>query len=302
MEKIEKQGKIITNFGGRIVVKLNDTTKVDCTMRNHLKSELTVGDNVNIEFLENSTPVITKLFPRTNLIERPALHKRKNKYIAANIDLGVIIITHKPAPIEHYIDRYLAAFHKANITPIIIANKSDLQKEKDKKIIDNLLSIYSNIGYKTLTISAKNNINIDILVKEILNGKTSIFIGQSGVGKSETLNTIIGKKITNTQNISKSNNRGKHTTTCSTLYEIDDNTSIIDSPGIREFGLWHLTQEELFDGFAEFKKLKGMCKFRNCEHKDNSLGCEIYKNVANESINKDRFLNYHRILKEILEK
>lgn len=155
-----------------------------------------------------------------------------------------------------------------------------------------------NIGYKIFYISAKNNIGIDSLLEE-LKDKTSIFIGQSGVGKSETLNTILGEKITATTEVSDSTKKGRHTTTCSTLYEINGSTNIIDSPGIREFGLWHISQEELFDGFLDFKKYKGMCQFRNCSHEEGSKGCEIVRQVSLSNINPVRFKNYHRILAEI---
>ncbi|MBK2357191.1 ribosome small subunit-dependent GTPase A [Francisella hispaniensis] len=294
------QARIITNFGGNICVKLTSGEKVSALQRSHLKGELTVGDNVEIEYT-NSTYVITKLLDRKNLISRPNQYQRKNKNIAANIDNAVIIITHSPAPVEHYIDRYLAALHNSDIEPVLVINKIDNQTEEDKQYIRNLANVYQQIGYKIFYISAQNNIGIDSLLEE-LKDKTSIFLGQSGVGKSETLNTILGEKITATTAVSDSTKKGRHTTTCSTLYEIDDTTSIIDSPGIREFGLWHITKEELFDGFLDFKKYKGMCQFRNCSHEEGSKGCQIVEQVKQGHINPVRFKNYHRILAEIKNK
>jgi ribosome biogenesis GTPase len=290
-------GKIITNYGGSIVVKLANGEKINATMRSNLKGELTVGDNVELEY-NNSTYVINKLLERKNLISRPNLYQRKNKNIAANIDQAAIIITHAPAPVEHYIDRYLAALHNSNIKPIIIVNKVDAQEQKDKEHIEYLANIYRAIGYDIFYISAIKGIGIDTLL-ESLKSKTSIFLGQSGVGKSETLNTILGDKIINTKNISQSTKKGRHTTTTSTLYEIDDSTNIIDSPGIREFGLWHITKDELFSGFRDFSKYNGMCQYRNCSHEENSKGCEIVKQVENGNIDPLRFKNYHRILVEI---
>ncbi len=166
------------------------------------KGELTVGDIVKLEH-NNDTYVINKFLERKNLISRPNPYQRKNKNIAANIDQAAIIITHAPAPVEHYIDRYLAALHNSNIQPIIIINKVDSQTKQDKADMDYLADIYKAIGYEVFYISAINNIGIDKLL-ESLKGKTSIFLGQSGVGKSETLNTIIGDQITSTKNISES--------------------------------------------------------------------------------------------------
>lgn len=291
------QGKIITNFGGNILVKLANNDKVSALYRSSFKGELTVGDNVELEYT-NSTYLITKLLERKNLISRPNQYQRKNKNVAANIDYAVIIITHSPAPVEHYIDRYLAALQNSDIEPIIVVNKIDSQTLKDKEFIENLVDVYKNIGYKVFYISAKNNTGINKLL-DTLKGNTSIFLGQSGVGKSETLNTILGEKITETTAVSNSTKKGRHTTTCSTLYEIDDDTNIIDSPGIREFGLWHISKEELFDGFLDFKKYKGMCQFRNCSHEENSKGCEIVNQLKQGNIDPTRFKNYHRILAEI---
>ena len=294
------QGKIITNFGGSIMVKLDNCEKINATLRSHLKGELTVGDNVELLF-DNNTYVITTLLERKNLISRPNMYQRKNKNIAANIDQAAVIFTHSPAPIEHYIDRYLAAFHNSNIEPLIIINKTDSQSIEDKEHIDELANRYKKIGYTVCYISAISGFGIDKLNLE-LEGKTSIFLGQSGVGKSETLNEILGRHTILTNIVSESTKRGKHTTTCSTLYEINDNTSIIDSPGIREFGLWNITQKELFDGFLDFKQFRGMCQFRNCAHEINSKGCEIVKQMDNGNIDPLRFKNYHRILSEITAK
>ncbi|AJC49382.1 ribosome small subunit-dependent GTPase A [Allofrancisella guangzhouensis] len=297
---MKQHGKIITNFGGNLIVKLEDNQRVSCLLRSHLKGELTVGDNVITEY-SNSTYVITSLSERKNLISRPNSYQRKNKNIAANVDQGIIIISHSPTPVEHYIDRYLAALHNSNIVPILAINKIDNQNELDKQSIQQLAGIYESIGYKLLYMSAKDNIGIRNLL-ESLNGKISIFLGQSGVGKSETLNTILGKQVTATSQVSESTKKGRHTTTCSTLYEIDPNTSIIDSPGIREFGLWDISQEELFDGFLDFKRYKGMCQFRNCSHEESSKGCEIVRQVQQGNINQTRFKNYHRILAEVKNK
>jgi len=293
-------GKIITNFGGIIAVKTQDNKILNCTMRSQFKGELTVGDNVKVEIQDNMSPVIIELLDRKNLISRPNQYQRKNKNIAANIDQAVILITHNPEPVEHYIDRYLAALENSDIQPIIAINKVDSQNKVDATKMNEISLRYEKIGYPVYSFSALSSIGIQEFVESALSGKTSIFIGQSGVGKSETLNTILGEKIIKTNQISLSNNKGKHTTTCSVFYEINDITNIIDSPGIREFGLWNITKQDLFNGFIDFKKYIGQCKFRNCAHEEKSLGCEIVKRVNSGEIDILRFKNYHRIMKEII--
>ena len=133
-----KRGRIVTNFGGIIAVKTLDNEILSCTMRSQFKGELTVGDNVKVEIQNNDSPVIVELEPRKNLIARPNQYQRKNKNMAANIDQAVILITHNPEPVEHYIDRYLAALENSNIQPVIAINKVDSQSTDDKTKMDEI--------------------------------------------------------------------------------------------------------------------------------------------------------------------
>ena len=133
----------------------------------------------------------------------------------------------------------------------------------------------------------------------ILINKTSVFVGQSGVGKSATINALSNKAMAKTGKISAQNKRGKHTTATARLYHLDSNLGIIDAPGIREFGIWHLSVHDVFAGFPEFNTLTNPCEFRNCCHLENSKGCAIVEAVNHQLITKQRFINYHRLVDEI---
>jgi len=292
--------KIISIFGEEILVKdLENNKQYTAVAKQKLNGHLAVGDNLECKKIERDDKIlINKVLERKNFIERPNLYSKKNKLVAANIDQAIIVISVEPAPIEHYIDRYLVALYHAQIKPIIVLNKTDLFTNENKKNIDYILQIYKNLSYQVFEVSALSKTNIKEMFATVLHNKTSIFIGQSGVGKSEILNAILGEVKIITAQISDYNKKGKHTTTVSTLYAIDKQTYIIDSPGIREFGLWHKRTQDIFMGFKEFRELNGNCMYRNCNHTPKAKGCAIVSAVKGGDIAKNRYINYHRLIKK----
>lgn len=296
------EGLVISNRGKLIELETNEGAIIFCLFRQNLGA-IVAGDKVLHSRQKNGKHgIICQILPRKNSLIRPQKLSHNNKIIAANIDQIIIMLAINPAPIEHYIDRYLVAAHHMAIKPIIVINKMDLFTNAENKAqIKAIISLYREINYgHTICCSALHHNNSQEL-KMLLAHKTSIIVGQSGVGKSEMLNTLFGANVTITGKVSEQNSRGKHTTTTSQLFHLDQDTKIIDSPGIREFGIWHLDKSDIFLGFKEFRQLEIDCKFRNCAHFQNTTGCAINQAVKAGKINKQRFINYHRLIQEYLE-
>ena len=292
-------GLVISHFGKQLEVESQNGETFFCQYRQNL-GQIVAGDKVLWQTQENAEHgIILKRLARKNALIRPSQLNKKEKVMAANIDQLIIMIALQPPPIEHYIDRYIVAGHHMDISPVIVINKMDLyDQSSNQSQIDTLRKLYQGLGYPVINICASTKENLAQLKKQ-LSHKTSIFVGQSGVGKSQTLNTLFNQSMTLTGGISQQNQRGKHTTTTARLFHFDQHTNIIDSPGIREFGIWHLSSDDILAGFSEMKDLQGQCKFRNCQHHQNSKGCAIYQAYQSGSISKQRLNNYHRLIYEL---
>ncbi len=294
-----QQALVLSHQGKQIKVAFEDNTTVLCQFRQNL-GHIVAGDQVQLIYnTQTKTGIICEVLPRTNELKRPSKLSKSYKVMAANIDQMIIMLAVEPAPIEHYIDRYLVIAEQMNIKPILLINKSDLLEDAKNRVqIDAIYTLYTQLGYSVHFCSALKKDNLS-QIRALLENKSSIFVGQSGVGKSEMLNALFDNKMTETGNISQQNKRGKHTTTTATLYHLDQKSSIIDSPGIREFGIWHLNADEIFAGFVEFRQYIGQCKFRNCQHLENTKGCALNQALDSNSITKARFNNYHRLIYEM---
>ncbi|WP_116963474.1 ribosome small subunit-dependent GTPase A [Fastidiosibacter lacustris] len=294
-------GLAISHRGKFIEVEAENGQPIFCQYRQNLGT-IVAGDKVlYMPQLNSAYGIIYQVLARKNALIRPSKLSHTHKTMAANIDQLVIMIAVNPLPIEHYIDRYLVAAWHMQITPIIVLNKMDLFDNSDNKLqLKEIMTLYHTLGYICISCSALCDKNLQAL-KDMLSHKTSIIVGQSGVGKSETLNALFGKQIAQTGEISEQNNRGKHTTTTARLFHLDQNTNIIDSPGIREFGIWHLTETDIFNGFNEFIELDNKCQFRNCQHLENTKGCALDQAVKSGKISRQRLINYHRLIQEVKE-
>ena len=292
-------GIVISNFGKTVEIKASNGNTIICNYQQNLGT-IIVGDHVLWQSdCHSQKGVICQVLPRKNTLKRPNKLSRKHKEIAANIDQIIIMLAPEPAPIEHYIDRYLVAANHMNIDPVIVINKIDLLSfSNNQQQINSIYTLYQKLGYNLLMLSALTHQQLGKLT-EILTNKTSVFVGQSGVGKSATINALSDKAMAKTGKISTHNKRGKHTTATARLYHLDSNLGIIDAPGIREFGIWHLSAHDVFAGFPEFNTLTKPCEFRNCRHLESSKGCAIVEAVNQQLITKQRFINYHRLVGEI---
>ncbi|MCF6764399.1 small ribosomal subunit biogenesis GTPase RsgA [Thiotrichales bacterium 19S3-7] len=293
----QSKGRVISHFSETIDVESISGEIIRCFQKRNLPRIVT-GDYVRFSYdtSKSTEGLIHAVCQRQNLLERPQTHG-KNKVVAANIDQVCIVIATEPEPIGHYIDRYLIATYNQELLPIIILNKIDLGISD---AINYLIKRYKLLGYKIVSTSAVDETQLPLL-EDILKDKTSIFVGQSGVGKSALLNKLFDKNITKTGDISQANKRGKHTTTSARLYHLPKGGDLIDSPGIRQFGIWHLSESTILNGFSEFRPFIGLCKFRNCNHQATTPGCALIQAVDEGKIDQQRLTNYHRLIAELHE-
>lgn len=276
-------------------IQLGDVWR--CHTRTNLDA-LVTGDRVTWQADPNTGQgIITALQPRRALLSRPDRY-HKLKPVAANIDLIVIVFAVVPEPSAMLIDRYLLACHHAQIRPLLVLNKADLCQDNTHAL--DLLKEYQQLGYDTCLTqvddtSASQNTIADLMQR--LNDKTVVFVGQSGVGKSSLINQIIPDAAQKTNVISENSALGQHTTTSTRLIAFGEQGALIDSPGIREFGLWHLNREQILAGFPEFQPYYGQCKFRNCTHQ-HEQHCALINAVKQGEILARRLESMNRLLDE----
>ena len=314
-------GLVVTHYGKEVeVLRLNPdkTIASQTTHRCHFRAKLPTivcGDIIlwRAAPANSATGVIEALLDRESLLKRPRPYQDP-KPVAANIDTIFITLSPQPEPISTLIDRFLIAAENAGIDACLLLNKQDLMGENPAVTaeINELLALYSQLGYPVFRYSAEEN-NKDHAENSTDNNaaetqrfiaalanKTSILVGQSGVGKSSIINKLTGNHSAKIGDISSANDKGRHTTTTSQLYQLANAdahvaTGIIDSPGIREFGLWHLSPEDIISGLPEFQQHTHNCKFRDCQH-GQSKGCALQEAFEQGDIHPSRISSYHHIL------
>ena len=293
----QRQGLMVSRFGEQAdVLDLQSNQVFRCFLRQNLGSPVP-GDRLVYRLDPADKGIIESIEERQSLLQRPSPHQGL-KPVVANIDQVFVLVAPLPDFSSVLLDRYLIAIENANLPIAIIANKWDLQSEIKAQSIEQQLDIYSQLDYPVLKISTKTDIGKAKFIDAMTN-RSSILVGQSGVGKSSLINWLFPSQSLATKTISDNSRLGQHTTTASQLFCLANNNCengfIIDSPGIREFGLWHLDSNEIAQGFREFQVYLGSCKYRDCQH-TKEPGCEIIKAVNDNKINKQRWLNYLKIL------
>ena len=281
----ELQGLVITRYGQRQLVESNNGDLFQATGRQNIGLSV-AGDRVLFQKVEGDEGVVTAVYPRKTEL------KRQDRLIAANIDQLWLVVAIEPHYQFELIDRYLTMAENSNLPINIIVNKIELSIDDNQ--LSNDFSHYIDLGYDVHFLSVKNKTNLEKLKKSLVD-RSHIFLGQSGVGKSSLINSLIPDLDLRVNEISTKSKLGKHTTTNTTIYHIPSGGDLIDSPGIREFQLDDLTEKQIVNGFREFKSLIGKCRFRNCQH-INEPNCAIKKAIESGNINSSRYESYLNIL------
>ena len=281
----EFQGLVITRYGQRQLVESNNGDLFQATGRQNIGLSV-AGDRVLFQKIEGDEGVVTAVYPRKTEL------KRQDRLIAANIDQLWLVVAIEPHYQFELIDRYLIMAENSNLPINIIVNKIELSNNDNQ--LSNDFSHYIDLGYDVHFLSVKNKTNLEKLKKSLVD-RSHIFLGQSGVGKSSLINSLIPDLDLRVNEISTKSKLGKHTTTNTTIYHIPSGGDLIDSPGIREFQLDDLTEKQIVNGFREFKSLIGKCRFRNCQH-INEPNCAIKKAIESGNINSSRYESYLNIL------
>lgn len=299
-----EEGIVISRFGMHADVEDSTGNILRCNIRRTIRS-LVTGDRVVWRAPQSGAGkgIVEAVHERTSMLTRPDYYDGL-KPIAANIDQIVIVSAILPELSLNIIDRYLVACETLGIAPLLVLNKTDLLDEAARAFVNEQMDIYRRIGYPVLMVSSYERQGLEPL-EQALTDRISIFAGQSGVGKSSLLNRLLGLDAASedeilTNDVSDNSGLGQHTTTAARLYHFPQGGDVIDSPGVREFGLWHLEPEQITRGFVEFADYLGHCKFRDCKH-DNDPGCAIRQAVEDGKIDEVRFESYHRILESMAQ-
>ena len=300
------EGIVYKSTGSWYTVKTHDNKFYDCRMKGRIRLEgikstnpIAVGDIVTfvLETKNNQqTGVIHSIEPRKNYIVRKSVNLSKQTHIiAANIDVVFLLITiNNPPTLTSFIDRFLVTAEAYGIKAILLFNKVDLYDNDNTEALNYLTHIYTKIGYQCIKISAVTGYNLAV-VKQLMKGQVCMFSGHSGVGKSSLINALEPTLNLKTKEISEQHMQGQHTTTFAEMFDLSFNAKIIDTPGIKGFGIVAIEKEELSDYFPEFFRLKNNCKFNNCLHV-NEPKCAIKYAIETEDISHSRYRSYLQIL------
>ncbi len=300
------KGKVIKSTGSWYQVELENGEHIQCRILgkfrlNGLKltNPVTVGDEVELDLEEEGKGMIKNILPRKNYVVRQSPRNLHNLHLmASNIDQAVLIITIiHPNLKQGFIDRFLLMTEPHDIPAIIVFNKADLYEEEEFMIYEVLKEIYETIGYKVMLVSALNNVGTEEL-KDLLKNKITLISGQSGVGKSTLINSIHPQLDLRTLEISDYSGKGQHTTTFAEMFPIDNDTYIIDTPGIKMLAFNNLEPMDVAHNFREFFEYSKDCKFANCTHR-NEPKCAVKQAIEDDKISELRYFNYLQILEEI---
>ncbi len=277
-------GRIVAAFGRQYLARMPDGSLLPCLTRGK-KSDVVCGDTVEVLKSAEGQGVIENIGKRTTLLYRSEAFREK--LIAANVTQMIVVVATEPSFSDEVLARCLVAAFDQNLSVLIVLNKCDLPG----KLASERLATYRKIGYRVLEISALQDVSA---LLPLLQGHTSVLIGQSGMGKSTLINALLPDAQAATREISTVLDSGKHTTTHAKLYTLDENSSLIDCPGLQAFGLHHLSLGRIEQGFIEFSPYLGLCRFRDCHHL-HEPGCALIEAAASGRIDPRRLELFRQI-------
>ncbi len=300
------KGLVIKNTGSWYTVRTADGHLVDCKVKGNFRlkgikstNPVAIGDYVDFTPLQDNTALITSIDERRNYIVRKSTNLSKQSHIlAANLDQCLLIVTvNHPVTTTTFIDRFLATAEAYSIPVVIVFNKTDLYDEDDNMMLHGMIRLYETVGYQCLAVSAKTGEGMDEVLS-LLRGNVTLVSGNSGVGKSTFINRLIPGLDLKTNDISDAYNTGKHTTTFSEMYALDEPDSfIIDTPGIKGFGSFDMSKEEIGHYFKEIFRFSSDCRFNNCSH-THEPGCAVLEAVERHDISESRYNSYLSMLND----
>lgn len=297
-----ESGRVIQSAGKWYKVRVGNDV-LDCRLRGKMRLQkkaatnpVAAGDHVEIARLDDGTGQIERVQPRKNYLPRQATHGRRGEQVlAANIDRAWAVLSIRNPPFRYgFIDRFLVTCEAYDLPAGVIFNKKDLATKNDLNTLDHARSLYQSLGYPVLVTSIQHSNSLNSL-KEELKDRVSVFIGPSGAGKSSLLNALAPNLGLRTGDISDYSGKGQHTTTAARLVAVQSGGEIVDTPGIRELGLVHISASELSLYFPEMKGLSGDCKYYNCTH-SHEPGCRVMEALEQELIDPERYNSYLQIL------
>ncbi len=300
------KGLVIKNTGSWVTVRLDDGNTVNCKMRGVLRlkglrctNPVAVGDRVQVEDKGGDAPVVGDIEPRRNYIIRRSSNLSKEfQIIAANLDQAVLVATlTNPETSTTFIDRFLATAEAYQVPAVLAFNKIDLlDTDEWRSRLDELRTMYENIGYPVITMSAATGEGADALRAQLA-GKMSLLSGNSGVGKSSIINLLVPDAHVRVGDVSHTHHKGMHTTTFSELLDLPGGGAIIDTPGVKAFGTIDFERAEVAHYFPEIFRISDNCRFNNCTH-THEPGCAVLEAVEQGKIAPSRFTSYLSILEE----
>ena len=299
------KGLVVKNTGSWYTVRTDDGQLIESKIKGNFRlkgirstNPVAVGDRVELVVNQEGTAFITAIDDRRNYIIRKSQNLSKQSHIiAANVDQAFLTVTiNYPQTSTTFIDRFLASAEAYRVPVILVFNKTDLLDEDERRYQQMMMTLYENIGYQCIAISAENGTGVEVL-ESLLQGKTTVLSGNSGVGKSTLINRLVPGASLRTAEISDAHNTGQHTTTFSEMIELPGGGYLIDTPGIKGFGTFDMEPEELTSYFKEIFRFSKDCRFSNCTH-THEPGCAVLQALENHYIAQSRYQSYLSMMED----